>query len=93
MQTIPLGYGDGITRSLSNKMSVIIGGVRCLQLGRVTMDQILVDATDVPATVRAGTEVSVIGAGVTAEELAADAGTINYEIVTQLSKRIHREAV
>jgi alanine racemase len=91
---VSVGYGDGISRAQSNRMSVLIGGVLCPQLGRVTMDQIVVDATNVPNLV-VGALVTVIGdhPAVTADTLAQQGNTINYEIVTALSARVTRQLV
>lgn len=91
--TIPIGYNDGYFRALSNKASVIIGGKRCPVIGRVTMDQIMVDVTKVKS-VKLGDLVTVLGAQkkecITADELAGLAGTINYEIVCSLGNRLPR---
>lgn len=90
----PLGYGDGYLRALSNRGVMLIGGRRARVLGRVCMDQ---TAIEVPAGIeaRVGDEVIVVGeqAGstLTVDELAALAGTINYEFVTGLSARLPRE--
>ncbi len=95
--TIPLGYGDGISRLLSGKMEVLIHGLRCPQVGRICMDQSLIDVTALRGRVGLGDEVVIIGAQgneeITADELAEKLGTINYEIVTGISKRIPRIAV
>ncbi len=96
--TIPIGYGDGLLRALANKMEVLIGGRRCRQVGTICMDQCMVDVThlagDGAAEPGLGELVSVIGRQgdeeVRAEELAEKAGTISYEIVTQLSRRMPR---
>ncbi len=94
LATVAAGYGDGLGRVLSGRMSVFIHGVQCPQLGRVTMDQIVVDATEVPpAHLSLGSAVTLLGPGVTADELAAHAGTINYEIVTGISARVQRQLV
>lgn len=95
--SIPLGYGDGISRLLSNKMEVLIHGVRCPQVGRICMDQSLIDVTVLRDKVRLGDEVVIIGAQgdeeITADVLSEKAGTINYEIVTGISNRVPRIAV
>ena len=89
--TIPIGYNDGYFRALSNRASVLIGGVRCPVVGRVTMDQIMVDASHVKG-VKLGSPVTVLGQQkgecVSADELAKHAGTINYEIVCSLGGRL-----
>jgi len=95
--TIPLGYGDGISRRLSNRFDVLVGGTRCPQVGRICMDQCLVDVTGLRGTVSLGDEVVIIGRQgneeVTADELALKVGSINYEIVTNISGRVPRIAV
>lgn len=91
--TVPIGYNDGYFRALSNRAGVLIGGIRCPVIGRVTMDQIMVDVSRVRA-VQVGTPVTVLGAQkreqVSADELAWHAGTINYEIVCSLGNRLPR---
>jgi alanine racemase len=95
--TVPIGYGDGLARNLSNKLEVLVRGVRCPQVGRITMDMSLIDVTALRGQVETGDEVVVIGQQgnekITAEELAAKLGTINYEIVTCISHRVPRVAV
>jgi alanine racemase len=89
--TVPIGYSDGYFRALSNKASVLINGVRCPVVGRVTMDQIMADASNVRG-IALGTPVTVLGAQkgerISADELAKHAGTINYEIVCSLGGRL-----
>ena len=91
--TIPIGYGDGYKRCLSSKSCVLVGGVRCPQIGSICMDQIMADVTDVN-DVRVGDKVILIGSqgseSVTADELAALAGTISYEILLSISDRVPR---
>ena len=95
--TIPVGYGDGLSRLLSNKAQFVVRGRRCPLVGRVTMDQSLVDVTPLTGGVELGDEVTIIGRQgdeeVTADELAAEMGTINYEIVTSIASRVPRIAV
>lgn len=90
---VPIGYGDGYHRSLSNKASVLIHGQRALMRGRVCMDQIVVDVTAIEG-VGEYDEVVLIGAQgdeqITAAELAELAGTIHYEITTALLPRVAR---
>ncbi len=92
--TIPIGYNDGYLRALSNRSFVLIDGRRCSVLGRVTMDQIVVDVSAVK-NVKLGDEVVVLGRQkglqVSADHLAHCAGTINYEIVCGLGNRLPRE--
>ena len=92
--TVPVGYGDGLSRSLSNDCELLLQGVRCPQVGRITMDQSLIDVTVLRGRVREGDEVVIIGRQgneeITADELAAKLGTINYEIVTAIANRVPR---
>ncbi|MEN8161406.1 MAG: alanine racemase, partial [Myxococcota bacterium] len=94
--TFPVGYGDGLHRSLSNRMEVLVGGVRCRQVGTITMDQTLADVTALRGRVELGDPVVLIGRQgdetVTADALAETLGTINYEIVTAISARVPRVA-
>jgi alanine racemase len=87
--TIGIGYGDGYPRSLSDKgTEVVVGGKRLPVIGRVTMDQIMVDATD--AGIAVGDEVELFGAKLRVDELAAKAGTIAWEILTGITPRVTR---
>jgi alanine racemase len=88
--TIGIGYGDGYPRHLSGQgADVWIRGRRCPVLGRVTMDQIMVDVTSLDE-VAEGDEVEVIGAHIPADEIAAKAGTIAWEIFTGITPRVMR---
>lgn len=92
--TLGVGYGDGYPRQLSgNGAQVLIGGLRCPLLGRVTMDQMVVDVSHLPA-VQAGDEVVLLGSQgqetITADELAEKAGTIPWEILTGITSRVER---
>jgi alanine racemase len=95
--TIPVGYGDGLSRTLSNNLDVLVRGVRCPLVGRITMDQSLVDVTRLRGEVETGDEVVIIGRQgseeVTADELADRLGTINYEVVTCITNRVPRVPV
>jgi alanine racemase len=92
---VPLGYADGVPRSASNRAEVLIGGVRYPVVGRIAMDQFLVDVGDDAVSV--GDEVVLWGDAAsgapTADEWAAWAGTIGYEIVTRVGARVPRVAV
>jgi len=92
--TIPLGYGDGFSRLFSNNVEFLVGGIRCQQVGRICMDQCLVDVTALRERVKPGDEVVIIGrqdkGAITADELAERLGTINYEIVTNIARRVPR---
>lgn len=91
--TIPLGYGDGYSRLLSGKSEVLIKGVRAPVVGRICMDQLMVDVGHIP-DVEQGEEVVLMGRQgddeITADELADRLGTINYEVVCMLSVRLPR---
>ncbi|HIY30975.1 MAG TPA: alanine racemase [Candidatus Mediterraneibacter avicola] len=91
--TIPVGYGDGYPRSLSNKGFVLIHGKRARILGRVCMDQFMVDVTDIPG-VKFMDRVILAGEDgndrITVDELAGLSGRFNYEFVCCLGKRIPR---
>ena len=91
--TIPTGYADGYPRLLSNKGWVLINGHKAPIVGRVCMDQMMVDVTDIP-DVEYESEVILIGKSgdevITADDLANLIGTIGYEIVCGISKRVDR---
>ncbi len=94
--TIPVGYGDGFRRRLSNNCELLVDGVRCPQVGRITMDQSMLDVTALRGRVALGDEVVLIGRQggevITADEWAAKLGSINYEITTTISRRVPRVA-
>ena len=85
--TIPTGYADGYSRFLSNKGHVIIRESRAPIVGRICMDQMMVDVTAVP-DVAFDDEVTLIGDGYSADDMANLIGTIGYEIVCGISKRV-----
>jgi len=91
--TVPVGYGDGLPRSLRKRGRLLVGGRSLGFAGRICMDLVMLDVTDVPG-VGAGDEVVLIGgqgaARQTAEDLADAASTINYEIVTGIRRRVPR---
>lgn len=89
--TLPLGYADGYKRQMSSNVEVFIRGQRCPQVGNITMDQIMIDVTGLDVSV--GDEVELFGDQIHCDELAQAAGTINYEIVTTLGKRVRREYI
>lgn len=90
--TIPVGYGDGYPRSLSSKGSVLIRGRRAPIVGRICMDQFMVDVTDVPAELL--DEVTLLGKDgeeeITVDELGALSGRFPYEFVCDIGKRVPR---
>jgi len=91
--TIPVGYGDGYPRSLSNKGYVLIYGKKAPICGRVCMDQFMVDVTDIPEA-EAGMEVTLFGTDhgqtLALEELCELSGRFNYEFVCDITKRVPR---
>ena len=91
--TVPVGYGDGYPRSLSGKGEVLIRGRRAPILGRICMDQFMVDVSAIPGAAE-GDEVTLIGKDgneeITMEELGAVSGRFNYELACDLGKRIPR---
>ncbi len=91
--TLPIGYGDGYKRCLTGKADVLIGGVRCPQIGTICMDQMMVDVSEVPG-VAVGDDVVLIGRQgnemITADELADKANTISYEILLSFNDRVPR---
>ncbi|SHE28662.1 alanine racemase [Marinitoga hydrogenitolerans DSM 16785] len=91
--TIPVGYADGYFRQLSNKGYVLIQGEICNIIGRVCMDQFVVETTKIPE-IKLGEEVVLIGKQkekqLYAENLAKLAGTINYDITSKITKRVPR---
>ena len=91
--TIPVGYGDGYVRSLSGKGDVLIHGKRAAILGRICLDQFMVDVTDIP-DVQEDDEVTLLGSDgaecITMEELAEKSGGFHYEMICDIGKRIPR---
>lgn len=91
--TIPVGYADGYTRMLTGKAEVLVRGVRAPIVGRICMDQCMINVSHIP-DVQEGDEVVLFGrqedAVISADELAAKLGTINYEITCMVSCRVPR---
>jgi alanine racemase len=86
---VPVGYADGFRRSLSNGVgSVVINGQMCNLVGRVCMDMIMVDVTK--KFVKTGDRVELIGDKITLSQFAEKMQTISYEVLTSISKRVHR---
>jgi alanine racemase len=91
LATVALGYADGLMRAISNRGAGAIAGVRALVVGRVSMDLVTLDVTDVPQGALApGAEVEFLGDTITLEELALAANTAPYEILTSLAHRVPR---
>lgn len=93
LAVLPIGYADGLHRTLSNKLEVLINGRRAKQVGRICMDMCMVDITDIPSCA-VGDTVTVFGHDgenfLPVEELAEKAGTISYELVCAVSPRVPR---
>ena len=87
--TLPVGYADGYDRRLSNNADVLVRGKRAPVVGRVSMDLVTVDVTDVPDA-RFGDEVILLGGEITADELAKRTDTIPYEVFCRISHRVPR---
>lgn len=91
--TLPVGYGHGYPRALSNCFYVLIHGKRAPILGRVCMDQLMVDVTDIPDVNEADVAVLVGKSGqeeITVEEISAAAGSFNYEFLCNIARRVPR---
>jgi alanine racemase len=94
--TIPVGYADGYSRILSNRSKVLLGGMEAPVIGNITMDQFMIDITEISKKkkILPGDEVVIIGSSgdknVSADDLAEIMGTINYEVVCMLKSRIPR---
>ena len=91
--TVSAGYADGYPRALSNQGCVLIHGKKAPIIGRVCMDQFMVDVSDIPEAVR-GSEVTLLGtdhgAAITAEALGDLSGRFSYELVCCITKRVPR---
>ncbi|MBE0671932.1 MAG: alanine racemase [Anaerolineales bacterium] len=86
--TVPCGYADGYFRRMTNQARVVINGKSYPQVGRICMDQFMVSVGD--DDVKVGSEVTLLGGGITAEELADWTGTNEYEVMTNISARVPR---
>jgi len=87
--TLPVGYGDGYSRSLSNQGTVLIKGQRAPLIGRVCMDMCLADVSGIK-NVLVGDEAILFGEELSVDEVAENMGTINYEVVCGVGKRVPR---
>jgi alanine racemase len=87
--TLAAGYADGVHRAQSNRGAVLLGGRRCPILGRVSMDQVTVDVSELDG-VSPGDVATVFGPELPADEVAAAGGTINYEVLCAVSSRVPR---
>ncbi|MGC2639590.1 MAG: alanine racemase, partial [Acidobacteriaceae bacterium] len=93
---LAVGYADGLNRGLSNRGSVLVRGRQAAIAGRISMDQTMVDVTEIPG-VAVGDEVALIGeqngASITADDLARETGTIAYEVLCAIGARVPRVVV
>jgi alanine racemase len=91
--TVTVGYADGYSRSLSGKFYVLIHGKKAPILGRICMDQMMVDVTDIPEA-QVGSKVTLVGKDgneqITVEQIAEAAGSFNYEFVCGVGHRVPR---
>lgn len=92
LATVPIGYADGYSRLFSNRAAMLVAGKRAPVVGRVCMDQTMLDVSGVE-TVAAGDTVTVFGEGLPVEELATAIGTISYELLCLIGKRVPRVIV
>lgn len=91
---VSVGYADGYAFALGNRGHALLGSARLPVVGRISMDLITLDATDVPAALlRPGAEIELIGPTLTADDIARTAGTIGYEVLTRLGARLRRRYV
>jgi len=92
--TLPVGYGDGWSRAYSDRSGALVRGRRVPLVGRVAMDAVMADVTDLPEPVTFDTEFVLLGVQgderITAHDLAVIGGTISYEVMTSLSRRMPR---
>lgn len=97
LATVAVGYGDGYSWAAGSSDQArggmaIVAGKRCPIAGRISMDLITIDITEVPeGTIRRGDMVTLIGGDLTVDEVAKAAGTIGYELLTSLGRRYHRD--
>ena len=91
-----MGYGDGLDRRLGNRFSLLVRGEKAPLVGRISMDQAVLDVTDIPG-VEAGDEVVILGSQgdetITAFDLAEASGTIPWEVFTRIGARVRRVEV
>jgi len=87
--TVAIGYEDGVLRHRSGRGDLVIAGRRAPLIGRVSMDQVTVDVSEVPEAL-AGYRATLIGEGITADEVAGWSGTNSYEVLTSIGRRVER---
>jgi alanine racemase len=92
LATVAIGYADGFSRILSNRATGFVGGKKVSLVGRVSMDLVTFDVTGAPAEfLRPGGDIELIGPGHGVDDLAREAGTIGYEILSGLGPRVRRD--
>lgn len=91
--TVSIGYADGYLRSLTGKGHVFVRGEKCPVIGRVSMDSIVIDVTHMTVEPTPGDAVEILGAQRLVDDVAAEAGTIGYEILTGLGRRTPRHYI
>jgi alanine racemase len=89
---VPIGYADGYPRALSNRGEVLIAGTRAPVVGRICMDHTMIDVTGIPGA-KTGDAVCLWGPDLGAEDVAARADTISYELVARVGVRVERRYV
>ena len=91
--TVPVGYADGYSRNLSNNTEMLVAGEKVRQIGRICMDQCMIDVTKVN-NINIGDEVTLFGGegnrNVTVDDIAEKLGTINYEVTCDVGRRVPR---
>jgi alanine racemase len=93
LATISAGYADGLPRVLSHHGAAWFGDIRLPIVGRISMDSLMLDISALPDGMPDGRFVELIGPHQSLDAIAADAGTISYEILTALGRRFYREYV
>lgn len=88
--TVSIGYADGYLRSLTGSGHVYVKGEKCPVIGRVSMDSVVIDITQARADIQPGDAVEILGPNRLVDDVAAEAGTIGYEILTGLGRRTPR---
>ncbi|OQY09851.1 MAG: alanine racemase [Fusobacteriia bacterium 4572_132] len=91
--TVSAGYGDGLTRMLSNNGEVLIRGVKCKIVGNICMDHMMVKLHEKLQDIKVGEEVTIIGDELNAKKIAEETNTIPYEILTHLARRVQRNYI
>lgn len=91
--TIAAGYADGLFRAAGNRANAAVNGTPVRYLGRVSMDLIVVDVTEIGGDIAPGDQVELVGSTISVDDLAQAAGTIGYEVLTSLGRRYRRRYI